>query len=384
MNKPYLNKEPFSAAGQKAWGLSNGETEIALTVTGGQMAPVRFFADSENPVEPYYISPWQEESEPVDGPGVLKSLRGDFFCMPFGGDNAHAGEVHPPHGEVSGENWSFVDGSADRDRESHIELELETKVRPGKVSKRIALRRGHSTIYISHKIEGFSGPVTLGHHAIMPGDRTHYLSTPPLITGLTDTAPPPSSSGEYFSADPGQFFERLSDVPTIWKDPSTADYSVFPSRDGFVDILQVFPELPEEGKPMWFTAAVPSHGYLWYSLKSPGILPSTVIWQENHGRHGAPWNGRNSCVGIEEVLGFLASGLGVSAVENSLTKRGLRTSMELDGVKPLMLKNIQGVCRIPEGFDRVATISFRPGRVIFYSVAGPTAEVEVDWEFVLD
>jgi len=35
--------------------LSNGETEIALTVKGGQMAPVKFFADTDSPVEPYYI-----------------------------------------------------------------------------------------------------------------------------------------------------------------------------------------------------------------------------------------------------------------------------------------------------------------------------------------
>ncbi len=383
MSKPQLNKEPVPSVGQNAWKLSNGETELALTVKGGQMAPVKFFADTDSPVEPYYISPWQEESDPIDGPGVLEALRGDFLCMPFGGDNTHAGEVHPPHGEVSGDDWRFSGGTADGD-ETFIELNLETKIRPGKVTKRIALRRGHSALYINHLIEGFTGPITLGHHAIMPGDRTHYLSTLPLITGFTDSTPPPPSSGEYFSTEPGQFFDSLSEVPTIWKDPSTADYSMFPSRDGFVDILQVFPESPKLGDPMWFTAAVPSHGYLWFSLKKPGILPSTVLWQDNHGRHGAPWNGRNSCMGIEEVLGFLASGLRASAVENVLTKKGLQTSMELDGVTPLNLKNIQGVCRIPEGFDRVATISFRPGRVIFYSVAGVTAEAAVDWEFVLN
>jgi hypothetical protein len=384
MSNAYLNKEPVYSAGQKAWALSNGETEIALTVKGGHMAPVKFFTDTDNPVEPYYISPWQGEAEAVDGPGVLEPLRGDFFCMPFGGDNAYAGEVHPPHGEVSEEDWTYAGGAASEDGESYIELKLGTKVREGTVSRKIALRRGHSAIYVSHEVEGFAGPVTLGHHAILPGDRKHYLSTLPLITGFTDAAPPPPSSGEYFSAEPGQFFDRLSEVPTIWKDPPFADYSEFPSLDGFVDILQVFPELPDEGKPMWFTAAVPSHAYLWYSFKSPEILPSTVIWQENHGRHGAPWSGRNSCMGVEEVLGYLASGLGASVGENPLTKRGLRTFMELDGVKPLKLKNIQGVCRIPDGFDRVATLSFRPGKVIFYSVAGPTAEVEVDWDFVLD
>jgi hypothetical protein len=384
MSKPYIKKDPIISAGKNVLALSNGETEVCFTVKGGHMAPVKFFADSEKPVEPYFISPWQEEDGPVEGPGVLEPLRGDFFCMPFGGNNKYKDEVHPPHGEVSEQDWEFSDGSASDKGESFIELKIQTKVRAGTVTKRASIRRGHSAIYISHKIEDFAGPVTLGHHAILPGDRVHFLSTLPLITGITDTAPPPPSSGEYFSADPGKFFELLSDVPTIWKDPSRADYSVFPMLNGFVDILQVFPENPGPGKPMWFTASVPSHGYLWYSFKSPDILPSTLIWQENRGRHEAPWNGRTSCMGIEEVLGHLASGLEVSIEENILTKRGLRTSMVLDGKNPLIIKNIQGVCRIPDGFDRVATISFRPGKVIFHSVAGPAAEADVDWDFVLE
>ena len=221
----------------------------------GDRRKLNFFADTDSPVEPYYISPWQEETDPIDGPGVLDSLRGDFFCMPFGGDNAYKGEVHPPHGEVSEAEWRFVDGFTGGG-ESFIELELETKVRPGKVTKRIALRRGHSALYISHLVEGFAGPITLGHHAIMPGDRTHYLSTRPLITGITDTAPPPPSAGEYVSIPPGVFFNNLSEVPTIWKDPETTDCSVFPAREGFVDILQIFPEPPKDAVPLWFVGSV--------------------------------------------------------------------------------------------------------------------------------
>lgn len=377
--------KPEIAAGRKVWKISNGETELALTVKGGQMAPVRFFSDTDAPVEPYYISPWQEETETVEGPGVLLPLRGDFFCMPFGGDNSYKGEVHPPHGEVCEQNWQFSESSAGTsgDKESFIELNLETKVRPGNVTKRISMESGQSALYISHRVEGFAGPVTLGHHAIMPGDRTHFLSTRPLIAGITDTAPPPPSSREYNSMPPGVFFNSLNSVPTIWKDPASTDCSVFPAREGFVDIIQVFPK-PASGEPMWFTAAVPEHGYLWYSLKSPDLLPSTVLWQENRGRHGAPWNGRNSCLGIEEVLAHLASGLKVSVEENEITRRGLRTSMELDGKTPLTVKNIQGVCRIPEGFDRVADVSFEPGKLIFRSEAGPTAEASVNWNFVLD
>ena len=372
-----------TSSGREAWRLSTAEIELDLTVRGGHMAPVRFFANSDSPVEPYYISPWQEETADVPGPGVLSSLRGDFFCMPFGGNNVLDGENHPPHGEVSEAEWTPVRADVGSD-ESVIEAELETKIRPGKVTKRIALRSGHSALYISHRIEGFSGPVSLGHHAIMRGDRTHYLSCPPLITGITDTSPPPPSSGEYASMPAGVFFDRLDEVPTIWKEPGVTDCTVFPAQEGFVDIIQVYPQVPSSGEPLWFTAAVPSHGYLWYSFKDAAVLPSTVLWQENRGRHGAPWNGRNSCIGIEEVLAHLASGLTVSASENALTARGLRTSTNIDGREPLVVRSLQGVCRIPEGFDRVADVTFGNGSVRFISEAGPTAETTVDWNFVLN
>jgi len=377
-----MNNGELPAAGRRAWPLGNGEIELALTVRGGQMAPVRFFADSESPVEPYYVSPWQEEGEDVPGPGVLYALRGDFFCMPFGGVNELDGETHPPHGEVCESEWTLV-SRREEGGAAALTAELETRIRPGKVTKTIALKSGHAALYISHRIEGFAGPVSLGHHAIMPGDRTLHLSTRPLLAGICDTDPPPPSSREYASMPPGAFFDDLAAVPTIWKDPPTTDCSIFPAREGFVDIIQVFPK-PEDGRPLWFTAAVPSHGYLWYSLKDPDLLPSTVLWQENRGRHGAPWNGRNSCLGIEEVLAHLASGLTVSAGENALTRRGLRTSMTLGGSGVLDVRNIQGVCRIPENFDRVLDVDFVDGGLVFRSASGRAVEAAVDWHDVLD
>ncbi len=39
---------------------------------------------------------------------VLNTLRGDFFCMPFGGNSeAVNGESHPPHGEIAGNDWEI-------------------------------------------------------------------------------------------------------------------------------------------------------------------------------------------------------------------------------------------------------------------------------------
>src|SRR5437763_1408689 len=65
--------------------LSTPQVELAVTKLGGQLSPVTFYRDSSKPVQPYYISPWQDEPAKAMPVPVLVPLRGDFFCMPFGG-----------------------------------------------------------------------------------------------------------------------------------------------------------------------------------------------------------------------------------------------------------------------------------------------------------
>ena len=65
---------------QPSFLLANDQVQLGVTEIGGHMAPVKFFADSKMPIEPYYISPWQDEPKTAMPAPVLSSLRGDFFC----------------------------------------------------------------------------------------------------------------------------------------------------------------------------------------------------------------------------------------------------------------------------------------------------------------
>jgi len=85
-------------AGQASLVMGNGQVELAVTELGGQMAPVTFYRDSARPVRPYFISPWQGEKVKIDEP-VVRPLRGDFFCMPFGAPGICRGVRHVCHGE---------------------------------------------------------------------------------------------------------------------------------------------------------------------------------------------------------------------------------------------------------------------------------------------
>ncbi|MEK0448069.1 MAG: hypothetical protein RL088_337 [Verrucomicrobiota bacterium] len=367
--------------------LSTKEVEVAVTKLGGHMAPATFFRDSGKPVQPYHISPWQDEKPTKMPAPVLNILRGDFFCMPFGGNSdAVNGEKHPPHGEIVADPWKVVGTKRDRDVTT-LTMAIDTDVRKGRVTKELSLVDGQNVIYSRHTIEGFAGRVPLGHHATLAMPEKEgavRIATSAIRFGMTcPSLFSDPKNREYQALLPGAKWNDLAKVPAAWKDAPDADLTKLPSRYGYADLVQLANEPWEKTNgPAWTTATFAEAGYVWFSLKDPAILKTTVLWMENHGRHGHPWNGRNNCLGLEDVTAFFADGLAASIKENALTKEGVDTALELSAEKPTVVNYIQGVARIPEGFDVVRTVEFKPGEIVFTSTSGKTATAAVRHEFI--
>ncbi len=370
---------------QPSWVLRNDAVELAVTQLGAQMAPVKFYRNSE-PVQPYYISPWQDEKLKLDVP-VLVPLRGDFFCFPFGGNSESLdGEKHPPHGETAGSQWDLAD-SNQVGAVTTLTLSLKTKVRSGSVTRKFMLVDGQNVVYTQETLAGFSGKAPLGHHASLAVPGKHgamRVATSPIQFGMTcpglfsDPA-----NREYQSLASGERFTDLHKVPLLWKHPSEADCTAFPNRTGFEDLLAVFSQPADKlGGPAWTTATNQDGGYLWFSLKDPAAQPATVFWIDNKGAHGAPWNGRSRCLGLEDVCAYFADGLAASVRPNQLNEAGIKTAHELSPAHPFVLNYIQGVAKIPADFVMVQSAEFAPGKVTFKSTTGKTVTVPVDWRFL--
>ena len=155
-------------SGQPCWIVQSDQVELAITELGGHMAPVTFYRQESKSVQPYHISPWQEENHQYPVP-VLVPLRGDFFCLPFGGNGeAYRSEKHPPHGETAGSQWTLV-GSEKKGTVSTLTMEIKTTARVGAVTKRLQLVDGHNAIYSTHHVSGFDGWTSIGHHATLAG-----------------------------------------------------------------------------------------------------------------------------------------------------------------------------------------------------------------------
>ena len=372
-------KKEVIIANQPSWVLGNETVMVYVAKLGGHMAPVVFDRKSPEPLRPYFINPWHAENLSFVN-AVEAPLRGDFFCMPFGEDSPFSDEGHPLHGETATAVWQF-DSESHEDGISTLQISLETHCRPGKVEKRIAIKENQTVLYIQDRIHQFTGEMTMGHHATLSGQHHWQISTSPLLIGMTypDSGAPYAGSA-YSALQPGQTFNNLTQVPTKWKNPETTDCSVFPAREGFVDLVQVFYDPTKT--PAWTAAVDAENQFLWFSLKDPRVLPSMVMWMENRGRHGSPWSGRNCCIGLEDVCAYLGEGKGIQAVEQVMAENGLPTRHTLTVETPFDVNYIEGVARIPEGFNRVQDISFGDGEITFTSDSGQQVKLAVDYDFL--
>lgn len=371
-----------TVADQPCWTLRSDEVELNVTQLGGQMAPVTFFRKSDKPVQPYYISPWQGEGLEIDEP-VLVPLRGDFFCMPFGANGKVGSVTHFVHGETATCNWTLADSGTTQGVTS-LTLGMKTRKLAGQVTKRLCLVDGQNVVYQQDRLEGYSCRTSIGHHATLAvpdADGAMQIATSPTLFGMTNpVATDDPAGGEYSSLAFNKRFEKLDKVPLKWKDPAYGDFSSLPAREGFTDLLGVFNK--PGGTPAWTTAAIESQGYLWFALKDAAVLPTTMLWVSNRGRHQSPWNGRNRCLGLEDVCGFFAEGLPESIRKNALDRAGVPTCVKLTKKTPLAVNYIQGVARIPRGFRKVRSVKFTPGQVTFNGAGGKKVAIEVSHEFL--
>jgi len=132
----------------------------------------------------------------------------------------------------------------------------------------------------------------------------------------------------------------------------------------------------------WTAVCCPKAGYLWFALKDPGTLASTVLWFSNGGRHYAPWNGRHRRVlGLEEITGYFHFGQAQSAAPNPLSRKGIPTVLHLKPDDPVAVNYVMGVASIPAEFRRVRTIQATDGGILIKSASGRSVFHPVSLDF---
>lgn len=376
--------------GAPSWTFGSDSVEASLTQNGGHLAPVRFRIGRKI-IQPFAIAPWAADPIPPDDQNVLRTLRGDFFCAPFGGNETPwRGTHYPAHGETAVNEWTF---SGQKILPDGIEFStaLALRATQGEVTKRITLRHHETNIYCRHELRGISGPLCLGHHAMLafPDEAgAARIQLSPWHHGRVCPEPFESpGKGGYFSLKTGAPFRRLDRVPLATG--GFADLSTYPAREGFEDLVMVSSRQASSSSSdandiAWASVTFPNAGYLWFSLKSPRTLASTILWHSNGGRHYPPWSGRHRRVlGVEDVTAYFHFGQAQSARSNPLSRSGVPTVLRLRKNHMTPVNYIMGVAAIPKGFDRVQTLRAVGGnRIRIRSASGITIDHPVNTHFL--
>ncbi len=372
----------ISILGQPSWAIGSSHVYAAVTCLGGHLGPVSFRVGKHGLV-PGAIAPWATERLSKDMPAILRVMRGDFFCMPFGENTTlWKKEKHPPHGETANEKWVRV-ASETHEEGSFLHLRMQTGVRKGRVDKLIVLKAGHSAVYSQHIVRDMRGPMNFGHQAILkfPAyEGSGRISVSPFVYGqvFPGTFENPAEGG-YSSLRPGAEFQALSEVPL--ERGGVTDLSHYPARRGFEDLVLVAAD--PQCNLGWSAITFPRDRCVCFSLKDPRVLASTVLWHSNGGRHYPPWNGRHrNVLGVGEATSYFHMGLAESAGKNPLNERGIPTSFMLNPARPLVVNTIMAMAGIPAGFDIVKTISVDEDSVILLSASEKTVRIPLQPNFI--
>lgn len=359
--------------GEASHVLETPELSLAVTGRAGHLAPVVFHLEGRD-VSPYSLSPWEPGPYP-DQPPLLSVLRGDFLCLPFGGQ-----DDGPPHGDPANAEWELV-SSSDRS----LLLQLDCSDSGAHVEKQLSVLPGQHAIRAEHRISQLEGDWSYGTHPILD------LSGLPAGAGRISTSPmrwlstfpglfAVPEAGETQALKPDTRFADLREVPLA--DGGSVDLSRFPALPGNEELVMMANEPRTETQPFAWSAMV-MDGYVWYCLKDPADFPATLLWMSNGGRPQAPWNGRHlGRIGVEEVCSHFSNGVDLSR-QNLLAAEGIPTVRSFKADETVSLKVIQAVAAVSKGFDRVASIVPDGDHAVKITAeSGESLTAALDWKFL--
>ena len=357
------------------WRLSNDLVELSVLEVGAQLGPVVFDLDGKK-LSPMHLAPWSEEPGATHLP-MLQNLRGDFFCAPFGANDL-LGEEARDHGLTANGGWRQLARS-----DARLELELEGTVSGATVRKEIRLEPGQPVVYQRTILEGGSGRLPLGHHAMLRAPEGEQLLLAFSSFSWAGTPPRPVESdpslGRSLLEYPQQF-ESLDRVALAAG--GEVDLSRYPALEASEEILML--TSAPNVHLAWSSAVAAESGWLWFALRPNTVLRSTMLWMSNGGRYYPPFSGRHRRVlGIEEVTSFFHLGHAASLSPNDLNERGVATAVRLSPGFPTVVDYAFGMVAVPRGFGRVNAVHLEGSLLHLSDESDRRVEVAFDPEWLV-
>ncbi|MFT7772165.1 hypothetical protein [Roseateles sp.] len=272
---------------------------------GAMLGPVTFKLDSQRTLQVMQLAAWADDDRAADLPGVLRRLRGEWPCLPFGRTDApgdlpsgwelQAAEDDWPHGYGANHAWSceYAD-------EGLVALSL---VYPSsspieRVERRLKVVPDEPALELSFSV-----------HARRPVV---------LPVGLHPTFRLPRAVGRMWvelGAHDGVYTypnRGAGSVSRLLPDQRAAGLEVLPGMDGDMDLSRL--PLAQDCEELLQVRGLRAAGDaaalrlhyldedasvgLWWDTAQ---LPDLMLWVSNRGRREYPWQGQHLALGAEPV-----------------------------------------------------------------------------------
>lgn len=321
----------------------------ALTVQrlGAMLAPVTFLLADGRQVAPLHIAPWAQEAQAQALPGILRKMRGEWPCVPFGYSVAADGwpqnwsrvmTAPEPDEEIHGHcsnhdwNWCQSDSHGDSDSQSlSLALTYPATSPIVRVERTVAPDPAAPAIDITFKIiVRRACRLPIGLHPVFRLPEKTGAAT--LELGGFDhghTYPHDVEPGaSVFAAN--QTFTDLARIPA--RSGGVLDASQLPLAADTEELLQL--------SGLDGTAALANHaeGYRVRLSWQKEHFPSLLLWYSNRGRKAAPWDGRHVAVGIEPICSPFGLGPASALADNPIAQSGIATALEFVPEKPFVTR----------------------------------------------
>jgi hypothetical protein len=317
--------------------LTHGGAELLVAPLGG-MVEARLRLPDGRIIAPLFRPAWADAPDAPADPPLLRDLRGEWLCVPFGYPRARD-ELAPqwraetevpdegavwPHGYSANHPWRLTERSSNRlstaiDYPPGAPVErLERQLALGddgasfSVESVIHIRRACALPVALHCT--FAVPATVGALRLCPGRFARGYTHPTVVeAGRSVTAV-------------GARFDDLASVPA--------------AGGGRIALNRLPLAVPAEevlllaGADGSFALHDEAAGVVTTLRWDAERLPHCQIWISNGGRLAAPWSGRNHCVGVEPCCAAMDLGTTVSTRANPLTADGFATAVALSPGEP--------------------------------------------------
>ncbi len=311
----------------------------ALTVQrlGAMLAPLTFVLADGRQVSPFHIAPWADEPEAEALPGILRKLRGEWPCMPFGYSvpadgwsdawSRVMGSPEPDeeaHGHSSNHDWTWVDGDG---RSLSLTLDYPASSPVARVERTVTPDPAAPAVDIEFTV--------VVRRACRLPIGLHPVFRLPMQTGAAELELGAFDHGRTYPDDvePGAplfakdtRFSSLSAVPA--RAGGTVDASRLPLAADTEELLQI------QGLDGTVALANHAEGYRVRLSWQKEHFPSLLLWYSNRGRKAFPWSGRHVAIGVEPICSPFGLGPATAIADNPIAQSGVLTALEFTHEHP--------------------------------------------------